>query len=60
MEGTMRNVFEMFCTVTSWKYVCGTGEDHEVSRQVEAPAVIEVGDSLIRDSNNRPGLEVKL
>jgi len=31
MEGTMRDVFEVFCTVISRNYVRGTEEDHEVS-----------------------------
>jgi hypothetical protein len=32
MEGTMRDVFEVYCTVISRNYGRGTEEDHEVSQ----------------------------
>jgi len=34
MEGTMRDVVELYCTVISRNYGRGTEEDHEFSRRV--------------------------
>ena len=34
MEGTIRDVFEVFCTVISRNYDRGAEDDHEVSRLV--------------------------
>jgi hypothetical protein len=51
MEGTMRDVVEVYCTVTSRNYSTGTEEDQEVS---------QAGLGTSNHRAERLGLEVKL
>ena len=45
MERKMGDVVEVYSTIISLNYSRGTEEEHELSRLVEAPTLIEMGGS---------------